>query len=243
MAISVDTIYQRVLALANKEQRGYITPQEFNLLANQAQMSIFESYFYAKNQRDKAEPNRTNEVDESDIVELLDRKLGPFQSFEGVADGTTFPATTANGSHVVYQTGMVLSGNEPCQKVSVFEAQRFKASTRHMLTTPTGQAPIYCDSRETGKDIQVYAGSTTPASSDVKVECFRVPVTVNWAYVVVSGKALYNSTLAVDFELHRSEEDTLVTRILELAGIIMNKPGIVTTASQMSANEFQSQNL
>jgi hypothetical protein len=82
MAISVDTIYQRVLALANKEQRGYITPQEFNLLANQAQMSIFESYFYAKNQRDKAEPNRTNEVDESDIVELLDRKLAPFQSFE-----------------------------------------------------------------------------------------------------------------------------------------------------------------
>ena len=25
--ISIDTVYQRVLALANKEQRGYITPQ------------------------------------------------------------------------------------------------------------------------------------------------------------------------------------------------------------------------
>ena len=93
MAISVDTVYQRVLALANKEQRGYITPQEFNLLANQAQMSIFESYFYAKNQRDRAEPTRTNEVDESDIGELLDRKLGPFQSFEAVASGTTFPVS------------------------------------------------------------------------------------------------------------------------------------------------------
>ena len=46
MAISVDTVYQRVLAIANKEQRGYITPQEFNLLANQAQIEIFESYFY-----------------------------------------------------------------------------------------------------------------------------------------------------------------------------------------------------
>ena len=34
MAISADTVYQRVLALANKEQRGYVTPQEFNLLAN-----------------------------------------------------------------------------------------------------------------------------------------------------------------------------------------------------------------
>ena len=29
--IKVDTVYQRVLAIANKEQRGYITPQEFNL--------------------------------------------------------------------------------------------------------------------------------------------------------------------------------------------------------------------
>ena len=40
--VNVDRVYQRVLALANKEQRGYITPQEFNLLANHAQMDIFE---------------------------------------------------------------------------------------------------------------------------------------------------------------------------------------------------------
>ena len=44
--ISIDTVYQRVLAFANKEQRGYITPQEFNLFADMAQMEIFEQYFY-----------------------------------------------------------------------------------------------------------------------------------------------------------------------------------------------------
>jgi hypothetical protein len=37
MAVSIDTVYQRVLAILNKEQRGYVTPQEFNLFANQAQ--------------------------------------------------------------------------------------------------------------------------------------------------------------------------------------------------------------
>ena len=42
MAVSVNTVYQRVLAIANKEQRGYITPLEFNLFANQAQLAIFE---------------------------------------------------------------------------------------------------------------------------------------------------------------------------------------------------------
>ena len=45
MAVSVDTVYQKVLALINKEQRGYLTPQDFNLLADKAQMEIFESYF------------------------------------------------------------------------------------------------------------------------------------------------------------------------------------------------------
>ena len=44
--VSVDSVYQKVLAIANKEQRGYITPQEFNLFADQAQMEIFEQYFY-----------------------------------------------------------------------------------------------------------------------------------------------------------------------------------------------------
>ena len=48
--ISIDTVYQKVLALANKEQRGYITPQDFNLFADQAQKEIFEQYFYDLNQ-------------------------------------------------------------------------------------------------------------------------------------------------------------------------------------------------
>ena len=46
MSVNVNTVYQRVLAITNKEQRGYITPQEFNYMANQAQLDIFEQYFY-----------------------------------------------------------------------------------------------------------------------------------------------------------------------------------------------------
>ena len=32
MAISVDTVYKTVLLILNKEQRGYMTPDEFNKL-------------------------------------------------------------------------------------------------------------------------------------------------------------------------------------------------------------------
>jgi hypothetical protein len=44
--VDIDVVYQKVLALANKEQRGYITPQEFNLFADKAQKEIYSSYFH-----------------------------------------------------------------------------------------------------------------------------------------------------------------------------------------------------
>ena len=245
MAISVDTVYQRVLALANKEQRGYITPQEFNLLANQAQMTIFESYFFSKNLRDRQEPDRSNEVDETDISELLDRKLAPFQSYEAVTSGHTFPTTVdvSGADYDVFQTGMVLLGDEPCQKVSMHDAQRLKKSIRHMATT-AGQAPFYTNNRVSMRDIVVYAGNVAEETTNVTVECFRVPRAVNWTYVVVNDKALYNAsdTSGQDFELHKSEVDTVVTKVLELAGIVMNKPGLVQLSNQALAAEQQLQN-
>ena len=68
MAVSIDTVYQRVLSIANKEQRGYITPQEFNLLANQAQMELFEQYFYDVNQFSRV-PGNSNKY--SDMLGIL----------------------------------------------------------------------------------------------------------------------------------------------------------------------------
>ena len=51
MAINVNTVYQTVLLILNKEQRGYITPNEFNKLATQVQLEIFEQYFEDLNQQ------------------------------------------------------------------------------------------------------------------------------------------------------------------------------------------------
>ena len=76
MAISIDRVYQKVLALANKEQRGYITPQEFNLFADHAQMDIFEQYFYDLEQRQRAPGN---ELDYADMVTNLEEKISMFE--------------------------------------------------------------------------------------------------------------------------------------------------------------------
>ena len=74
--VNIDTVYQRVLAMANKEQRGYITPQEFNLFANQAQMNIFEQYFYDLNQFERLPGNDTGH---SDVLNMLREKISFFE--------------------------------------------------------------------------------------------------------------------------------------------------------------------
>ena len=78
MAVSIATVYQRVQALVNKEQRGYLTPTEFNLFANKAQMDIFEQYFYDLHQFKRRPGNRKKYNDPIEIIrqnedELMDK--------------------------------------------------------------------------------------------------------------------------------------------------------------------------
>ena len=57
--VNVNTVYTTVLQILNKEQRGYVTPQEFNNLAQQVQLEIFESYFPDGTQLTRQNQNTT----------------------------------------------------------------------------------------------------------------------------------------------------------------------------------------
>ena len=93
MAVSVDTVYQRVLAILNKEQRGYLTPQEFNLFANQAQLDIFEQYFYDINQFGRVPGNDT---EFSDMLNVLNEKINIFEKNTALVYGGTHWAAPAD---------------------------------------------------------------------------------------------------------------------------------------------------
>ena len=233
MAISVDTVYQRVLVLANKEQRGYITPQEFNLLANQAQQQIFEQYFYDINQRSRIEPDSPGVSGEEDLGLLLTEKIGHHTSIDTVSSGTTFPANYMIGKIFVDENNF----RYPCEKLPRNEVLNIIKSSRHLALL--ARSPIYCDSF-TGQDIAVYNNTGQLTGSPlVKCEKITKPADAVWAYTVINGKALYNSTDSTDFDMHDSEETNLVIKILELAGIVLNKPGLAQTAAQKDINETQ----
>jgi hypothetical protein len=247
--IHIDTVYQRVLALANKEQRGYITPLEFNLLANQAQQLVFEQYFYDLNQAKRVESDTASF---SDMEELIANKLAPFTYVAELTNNiTTYPRNIPPGAPPsdpgepdYYRTGKihvldVSSGlRYEATKVSSIEFTNIKNSNFHGYGL--AKNPIYRDSISSFQDVEIYNGPG-PAlnTSDVTVEIIRKPEKVEWGYDVIAEKALYNASRSTDFQLHESEETELVFKILELAGIIINKVGLVQTAAQEDIKKIQ----
>ncbi len=242
MAISVDTVYQTVLALANKEQRGYITPQEFNLFANQAQIEIFEQYFFDLYQF-KRMPQNHNES--TNPVDFIDEKLDLFRvraflsSDVGLDTGDNNDSTfDLPENH--YRTISVNrrnnsgSGATVCQRV---EWNNYHYLSQAPLLVPHDSRPVYVVYQGSGNRIL-----TNPSSPNgVEVFYIRKLNNVNWGYMLQDNNALWNPNTSTDFELHPSEQNKLVLKILKLAGISIKDAEISQLATQQEVTNLQQQ--
>ena len=231
--VQIDTVYQKVLALANKEQRGYITPQEFNLMANKAQMDIFESYFHDMK---TAYHKPKNNINFSDEMEIIEEKLHPFYT-TGVISvsplGGQLPST-------VYRLkGVLAPGSMPVTQVT--EKEYFYI-INNPLTKPTADRPVYWRWDVGGANSILINPFPYEEDTTYSLTYWRKPMNPKWAYVVVQEKALYNANLTTNFELHPSEEEALVTRILQLSGITIKKPELIEVAMTDNAQTKQEQN-
>ena len=228
MAISINNVYQKVLALANKEQRGYITPQEFNLFANHAQMDIFEQYFYDLNQFDRS---KENDLEYSGMMNVLEEKISVFEKFKVAMSAMSGNQATLPTD--LYRLGTVFYGAAGYDvEVEKVGKKELEYMLRTSLAAPVDARPVYVRKSDTLLKIFPASPSTSYSTSNITCNYIKKPTKVVWTYNVVAGNALYNSTAAdaQNFELHASEETELVYKILELAGVTLNKPGLVQLA-------------
>ena len=254
MAVSIDRVYQKVLAFANKEQRGYITPQEFNLFADQAQMEIFEQYFYDMNQWSRQHGNDTKYAD---MVDVIEDKISIFLNFD-----RRFSFVSVNGdvdlredyAHIqvsdIHRINVVRvhyseHGNEGVVAEEIVRGENLMNIVQSPLTKPTFKRPIFQKyngaNHHVGLNrIKIYPHGTLEFWEDsCWISYIKKPVSPNWGYVVVNDKALYNSTSSTDFELHPSEESELVYRILAFAGVAIEKPQLTQVAAGLEQAKVQ----
>ena len=245
MAVNINTVYQTVLALANKEQRGYITPQEFNLFANQAQMEIFEQYFYDLGQF-KRVPSNDDPI--SDVESILQEKIDLFQANQTLDDQNPQQPDTHDSLYPAdhYRTIAMFArsgagGNAGIQKLT---RKEYQLAANSPLLKPTVDMPVYMSDWQNNRFI-VIPNLITRSNFVSKVELYyiRKPKAPNWTYVVVNQKALFNKVQGhtQDFELHESEHSNLVVRILKLAGVSIKDYNLAQAAGQEEVKTIQQQ--
>jgi hypothetical protein len=225
--VNVDTVYQKVLALANKEQRGYITPQEFNLFADLAQKEVLEQYFYDINQWGR---NTGNSTEYSDMLSLLQEKLSELEvrlENETVTSGLFNHRTIAD----LYKLGTIVSTDSGSEIEQVNNNEWYYMQSAP-LTMPTLIRPVYVNRID---GLNIYPSTIT----DIDISYTRSPAPPTWGYVVVNNKALFNGTTSTNFELHSSEESELIYRILMLAGISMQRFEVTEAASKLENQKQQ----
>lgn len=302
MAINVDTVYRTVLLIMNKEQRGYMTPDEFNKISNQAQLEIFNEYFEDLNQQLRGV---SNDSEYANRVKTLEEKLAIFKmpptSITKVSDyfplptpsnytstesfttttsqvytfASLTPSDVKNGTTKVFLDGVLLAENtdyiiastgQSIQLLSVptsgvtllvqlYENDFYKLGTviyndvvevervnrndllrlnMSPLTAPDTSFPVFVF-----EDDRFYVYPTTIADN-IKASYIRRPTTAKWNFTS-SGGYVYNSATSVNFDLHATEQTSLITRVLLYAGIIIKDPQVVQLAAgqiqQEKANE------
>ena len=231
MAVSINTVYQRVLGILNKEQRGYVTPQEFNLFANPAQMDLFEQYFYDINQFGRIPGNST---EFSDMLKTLNEKISLFETqanlvYLNSSNGTfSLPSNLYRLGTVIYTNSTTknilsptLGPNTPVTTNEDVIAERINPNeflyiNSSPLTKPKNIRPVYVSD---DRGIKVYGD--LEIKTDVRVTYIKQPASVAWGYQIVFNEPLYDANTTTNFELHPSEETELVIKILELCGILI----------------------
>jgi len=245
--VNIDNVYNSVLVITNKDNRGYITPEEFNRLANQAQNEIFESYF---RKQSSYELNANLASDFADPILNTSEKINEFYANSDL--------TLANGIFSYpdnfYRLGVV-SVNEKIADYTSHE--NIKYINLSPLTAPVATQPVYTLS---DNGIKVYPSSIT---SGVNIDYLKKPNRPKWGYIMptasqiasgIPNKPIYDSTQfdpstdsynnsakSYNFELHPSEEYDLVVKILTYAGVVIKQADVAGFAQgkeqQIAATE------
>lgn len=219
----IDLVYKTLQTIINKENNGYVSPTEFNLLANKVQEEIFREYFEDEN-RDKNRDNRgltnkgygnldfnqrqmINQFSEKETVSLVDSKISlPTDLYLIEDDGVT-----STGGTVI----------EEIEKGTI--GYLLKSSSK-----PTTLYPVY---ERYSNFIEIYPDTITSCV----IRYIRKPKPPVWTYSMVGGKEMFNpaNSSYMDFELHPSEFSNIILRMLSAFSINLREFEVTKIAEEL----------
>lgn len=225
----LDTIYQVLLTIINKEQQGYVSPTEFNLLAHNVQQEIFRGYFDDIN----LDVNRANKgMVNRGYANLPFNERQRIDQFASIAtinqSGGAFPLP--EDIYFIEDDGVLTGTGQTYPNRVIDEVER--RSTGYVNLSLSAPTPLYPTYERREDSIIVTPSSIT----QVIMRYIRTPKFPNWTYFVLpNAEPAFNAADVSyqDFELHPSEFSNIVLRMLSSFGLNLREADVVKVAEAL----------
>lgn len=228
----INSVRATVLNIINKDNNGFITPEEFNSFAKQAQLELFMQYFFDFQQAKIKDMKGMETSGYSDITKQIDQTIDFFSRnadlvYNNTDDKFDLPANFFL-LNVLYYNG---------KEVTHVDQGKLHYLLNSNLTAPTETYPTYVMQ---GDQIAVYP---TTIVDDINIYYVRYPADPKWTYTVVNGSPLFNQSANdyQDFELAISDFPKLVVKICQYAGVSIREMDVTSAARAEEAYTDQMQ--
>lgn len=211
--MTIDQAYQFCLYVANKEQRGSFTPDQFNIVAPIMQMSVVNDRLgnLKKYRPHDPIPNYGPQVSQKSGEELrhiykitnpsiLNGKIGY------PTDSIYLMSITSNGKTIDICSGL----------------DEFNILNNSVIKPPTTSAPICAIS---GSSIFILPANT----SGIELQYIRRPLTPIWAYTGTTTP-VYDPVNSTDFELLDTTHLEICAKILQAVGVNLDSNTLLAYA-------------
>ena len=246
----INSVRNTVMFLLNKDNRGYVSPSEFDYFAKQAQLEIFESYFSGYSKAVALQNTRKKALNYGDTVQHIQNKIDKFYASAALTyndqsspslgeeqDYFSLPSNLYKLINVTYGGGFgtetTMGGGRIVQPVA---PHKFDMIVNSNLTQPTVTYPIYVRYAD-----NIYVRPLSIQSA-VQANYIRKPEDPHWGYNTISSDPVYNADSSVDFEISEEEEAELVIKICKYAGLSIREADIVQITAQQEQLEYTKEN-
>jgi len=221
------------LSVLNKNNYGYISPSDFNLFAKQAQLDIFEDYFYQYNYQINKENARQSGTGYADITKGYSEVIDSFSVTANLAHIATntfsVPTELTTDSDYYLINKVLFVDGTSLKEMEQVSHSKITMLLNSLYTAPSTTFPAFTIEEST---LTAYP-DTIDEYEDVKCQYIRYPEDPKWTYLsLTGGEPAFDSTASdyQDFELPLDDEPDLIMKILQYAGMSIREIAAVQFA-------------
>lgn len=240
---SVREVYNALKDIANKDQRGFVTPTEFNSFAPIAQMNVFNALFKRLMNANAMRKRGIDSGRDKSEIKQIKEDLALFSKTSGTITRTAGahfakPDDLARIINVMTDGSALLSVNTSITIPVEYDEEKLQYVLNSELSAPTESAPVaFLDD-----EIEIYPQSI----KKIKVRYYKQPEGLNvstgartvslpkFGFTTNNNKETYDASTSVDFELPEHYTPEIIEEMARLIGVNLRDSNIFTYAETQS---------